>query len=95
MADKINMETQLSLAQFIVSTLAILMATGFGLIKYIDYKTGLAEERLRAEIGEIRLAQGNTQTELRKISDSIIEIKTLLLGVKGTKGLIQKLEEQD
>lgn len=89
------MDTGISLAQFILSTLAILLSAGFGIIKYIDYKTGLAEERLRTEIAEIRMAQSNTQTELRKISDSIIEIKTLLLGVKGTKGLIQKLEEQD
>ena len=89
------MDTGISLAQFIISTVAILLTTGFGIIKYIDYKSGLVEERLRAEITDIKSAQGNTQTELRKISDSIIEIKTLLLGVKGTKGLIQKLEEQD
>lgn len=89
------MDTGLSLAQFIISSAGILLTAGFGIIKYIDYKTNLAEERLRIEIAEIRSNQSATQSELKKISESLLEIRTVLLGVKGTKGLIQRLEEED
>lgn len=50
---------------------------------------------VRREIKSVVHTQESTQEELKKISNSIIEIKTLLFGALGQAGILQKLHERE
>jgi hypothetical protein len=76
--------------QIIISIVGVISPVIFGVIKYVDHKTGAAETRLRAEIGELKAQQLYTQSELRKISENLLEIRTLLFGALNHPGILSK-----
>lgn len=66
----------------------------FGIIKYVDSETSKAKQEIRAEIAELKAQHNATQVELKRISDTLLEIRTLLFGAKGMPGLLSENKDR-
>lgn len=88
------MMENITITQFVISLLGTCFALVLGIIKYVDTQTEIAKKELREEIREIKVNQNQTQSELRKINEAILEIKVFLFGAFKEPGFIQRLKDE-
>jgi len=85
---------EMSSIQLLIAAAGTVVSIVLGIIKYVDVETKKAKEELRVEIQEIKANQNQTQLELRKITESILEIKVFLFGAFKEPGFLQRLKDE-
>jgi hypothetical protein len=96
---------EISFIHILISIISILAPAIIGVLKYVDHKTVIAENRmkneitetrtaLKGEITEMRAIQNASTAELRKISENLLEIRTLLFGALNQPGILNNIDNK-